>query len=178
MYPPRFPVVNTRVFSLKGGGVPAVHRKEGMRRLLPVFTIGFAISSLLVFLLGDSGLRAYGRLAAYRVELEDNVERLSSIHSRLENELSGLEAGSETSVVLAREIGLYREGDRVIRIEGGTGKRAASDVGSLIRLTRQERRADPALKGVGLGIIAAGCAAFLVVGKALRARGRNDRRRS
>ncbi len=148
-----------------------------MRRFLPLFATGFLIASLLIWLFGDSGLRAMSRLERYRSDLEANVESLRERNAALEADRKRLRESVETNELAARDIGLYRPGDRVIRIEGLSVRRGAYEVGTLLRMRRPSGAQNPFFKMAGIGT----SAALVVLALALRrreARGRpNGHRR-
>ncbi len=123
-----------------------------MRRLLPIFAVGFIIASLLIYVFGDSGLFEYRRLDSYRRSLEANVEKLQERNAGLTKDLGGLRDDPERSLVMAREIGLYQAGDEVIRLEGGTRGAVSYEVGDLIRLRRSHAARNTIFKVTGLGI--------------------------
>ncbi len=149
-----------------------------MRRLFPALLLAFTVSSLLVFWFGDSGLFAYRSLEAYRAQLRSNVDSLTAIGARLDDELAGLRDGSPARTeVLARGIGLFREGDRVVRIEGGPNRYGFQEVGQLVRPPRHGAPRDPVLKGAGLGLAAFLCVLYLVTRRVLRERRRGDPQR-
>jgi cell division protein FtsB len=137
-----------------------------MRRLLPLFATGFLIASLLIWLFGDSGLRAMGRLERYRRDLEANVESLRERNAALEADRTRLHESVEANELAARDIGLYRPGDRVIRIDGLSVRRGAFEVGSLLRMKRPSGTHNPFFKIAGIG----SSAALVVLALALRRR--------
>ncbi|HET6487848.1 MAG TPA: septum formation initiator family protein [Spirochaetia bacterium] len=103
-----------------------------MRRILLVLILCFSIASLLIYLLGDSGLLAYARLSRYHRNLAANVENLRQRNTELQSELTGLQKGRERTTILARSIDLYTTGDRVIQIEGMGRSRRTVAVGDLL----------------------------------------------
>ncbi len=147
-----------------------------MRKLLPVFILGFAAASLLVLGFGDSGLLAYRSLASYRDALESNLQSLTAVSEKLTAELDSLQNGAGRTEVLARDVGLYREGDQVIRLEPGPSKRAFLDVGRFVRAPRRGEPRNPLLKGLGIGLAASLSMLFLVLRRLSRVRKRNEGR--
>lgn len=126
-----------------------------MRRLLPILSAGFLVASLLIWIFGDSGLRATARLERYRGSLEANVESLRARNSALESDLQRLREDPEANALLARELGLYREGDKVIRIAGYAARREPYAVGSLLRQRRQPPAKNAWFKLSGVAVSAA-----------------------
>jgi cell division protein FtsB len=144
-----------------------------MRRILPLLATGFLIASLLIWLFGDSGLRATARLERYRGDLEANVESLRERNTALEADRKRLRESVETNELAARDIGLYRPGDRVIRIDGLSARRGAYEVGTLLRMKRPSGAQNPFFKMAGIGV----SASLIVLSLALRrraSRGRPD----
>ena len=139
-----------------------------MRRLIPIIAAGFIAASLLTWAFGDSGLRATARLSRYRQSLAANVESLRERNAALTADLKRLREDPEANELLARELGLYRSGDRVLRIEGLPARRHLYTVGSLLRQKRSDRlreslarpgghrRLDPPRRGIGCAAPARG----------------------
>ncbi|HVP17689.1 MAG TPA: septum formation initiator family protein [Spirochaetia bacterium] len=123
-----------------------------MRRLLLIFVPGFVIASLLIYAFGDSGLLAYRRLDAYQKTLMANVEKLRSRNSDLNDDLANLRDNPEASLVMARQIGLVRAGDEVVKIEGMAGRPRTYEVGNLIKLPRTKASRNAIFKATGIGI--------------------------
>jgi hypothetical protein len=134
-----------------------------MRRL-PLFALlAYTTGSLLVYLFGDSGVSAFDRLEGYRSRLERNVKELDTLNRSLQAELESLRGDPRRTEVLARDLGLYRPDDRVLRIEGAPVKVEPYEVGTLLRLKTPRRARGPWLKTAGLGVaLLAALAAFLV----------------
>ena len=142
-----------------------------MRRLLPILAPGFLLASLLIWVFGDSGLRATARLDRYRRSLETNVESLRVRNSTLEADLERLREDRDANEVLARELGLYRSGDEVIRIEGLPSRREPYAVGTLLRQRRPSAAQNPLFKLAGIGM----SMALLVMAVVRRRRGAQGR---
>jgi hypothetical protein len=134
-----------------------------MRRLTALAFLAYAVASLLVFCFGDSGLTAWGRLDAFRARLEANVRELEDLNRSLQAELASLRDDPRRTEVLARELGLYRGDDRVLRIEGAGTAPRPYEVGALLRLRRDRFERGPWLKTAGLAAaLLAGALAFLL----------------
>jgi len=86
--------------------------------------VGFVISTLLIFYLGNEGVIEYKKLRDYKVELEKNLVELEEINHELGDELKLLKGDPDVNKVEARKLGLIAEGERLVKIEGykGTGK--------------------------------------------------------
>lgn len=134
-----------------------------MRRLVPFAACGFVIASLLTWVFGDSGLRASARLERYRANLEANVESLRSRNAALEAELSRLREDPAENELLARELGLYRPGDRVLRVEGLSARPRLYSVGTMLRRRGPGRPVNPWLILAGIGTSAGLTLASIVV---------------
>jgi cell division protein FtsB len=149
---------------------------EMMRRLFPVFIMGFALTSLLLYRFGDSGTVPYKDLSDYRDRLAANVEDLTALNGKLTTELNGLKEDPETTAVLARDLGLYTETDRVIRLEGRNPPLVSYQAGNLLRLPKQKESANPFLKTAGLGLVGIVTALSLVLRGVSAKRRRHDTR--
>ena len=139
-----------------------------MRHLLPIFLPGFIVASLLISLFGDSGVLAYRRLERYRESLAANVEKLQAKNSSLKNELADLRDNPERSLVMAREIGLYRAGDEVVKIEGMTGQSSTYEMGDFIKLRRARTARNAVFKATGIGISGALAVLAILAARAQR----------
>ena len=133
-----------------------------MRKTLLIALLAFTTGSLLVYFFGDSGLTAYNRLSDYRDRLDRNVTSLDTLNRSLQAELASLRDDPRRTEVLARDLGLYRPEDRVLRIEGSPARVEPYEVGALLRLKAPRRDRGPWLKTAGLGVaVIAALAAFL-----------------
>lgn len=137
-----------------------------MRSLLPIFVAGFIVASVLIYFFGDSGLVAYRRLDDYRQNLAANVEKLQARNSRLNEELSSLRDDAERSLVMAREIGLYRAGDEVVKLEGYDHPSGSYEVGDMLKLRKNKTSRNTAFKATGLGVSALLAAFAMLAGRA------------
>ncbi len=141
-----------------------------MRRIFPVLVLLFSLASLLIFLLGDSGLAAYDDLAAYRDRLAANVASLAARNGDLQARLARLRDDPDTERVMARDLGLFQPGERVIHLEGSPGKPEIHAVGDLLRYRGAPSARNGIIKAAGV------CLALLALGWSL-ARALAGRRR-
>jgi len=141
-----------------------------MRRLLPILMLGFAAASVLIYFFGDSGLFAYRSLAAYKESLAINVARLEERNAGLAMELASLQMSPERNAVMARAIGLFRPGDRVVKLEGFAARREFYPVGDLIKLRKHKERKSAIFKAAGVGLSTLLAALLLCARLAPRAR--------
>jgi cell division protein FtsB len=125
-----------------------------MRRILSAVTLGFILASALIFVFGDSGVFAIRRLAQSRETLARNVARLEERNAELSVELESVRSNPERNTLMARSIGLYRPGDRVLKLDGGAVRREFYPVGDLVKLRRVKGRASAIIKASLLGITA------------------------
>ncbi len=105
-----------------------------MRRLLPLLIVLFIIASLAIFLFGDSGLIAYARREHYRENLAANVSALAARHQALEAELAQLKTNRDTTIALARGLGLYATDDKIVQLEGRVAKSEVYAMGDLLKM--------------------------------------------
>jgi cell division protein FtsB len=134
-----------------------------MRRLILFALLAYATGSLLVYVFGDSGVTAFGRLERYRDRLEQNVRDLDVLNRSLQEELKSLRDNPQRMEVLARDLGLYRPDERVLRIEGSSAQVEPYDVGTLLRLKPPRHDRGPWLKTAGLCVAAlAGLVTYLI----------------
>ena len=147
--------------------LPRRYEEGDMRHLGLIAIIGFILTSMLIYLFGDSGIIEFRNLERYRVLLARNNEALKRTGENLSAELAGLKGSDERTIVLARQIGLYRPGDEIMRFENPPSRAESYEVGNLLRLRAGRDRKNPMLKAVGIGASALLAALSL----ALRAKG-------
>ncbi len=123
-----------------------------MRRLFLLLTVVFSVASLLIFLLGDSGVLAYDDLAGYRARLAANVADLEARNAGLEARLKQVRDDPDTERVMARSLGLYDPGDEVIRIEGRQTPQEVNAVGDLLRYRGGPPARSSVIKAASLGL--------------------------
>lgn len=141
-----------------------------MRRLAVLAMLAYAVASFLVFFFGDSGLTAFARLDGFRARLEANVAELEGLNRSLQAELESLREDPRRTEVLARDLGLYRPDDLVLRVEGAQPAPQPYEVGSLLRRRPASDDRGPWLKSAGLGVSAlVGLLAFLLARRGRRA---------
>ncbi|OHD72940.1 MAG: hypothetical protein A2177_14520 [Spirochaetes bacterium RBG_13_68_11] len=148
-----------------------------MRRFLLFTLLAYTTGSLLVYLFGDSGVSAFNRLTDYRNRLERNVGDLEDLNRSLQAELASLRDDPRRTEVLARDLGLYRPGDRGLRIEGARAGAEPYEVGSLLRLKAPRRDRGPWLKTAGLGVAVLAALAVFLFGRRSRRPSHGARRR-
>jgi hypothetical protein len=148
-----------------------------MRRFLLFALLAYTTGSLLVYLFGDSGVSAFNRLTDYRNRLERNVGALDDLNRSLQAELASLRDDPRRTEVLARDLGLYRPGDRVLRIEGARAGAEPYEVGSLLRLKPPRIDRGPWLKTAGIGVAVLAGIAVLLFGRRSRRLPHGARRR-
>jgi len=117
--------------------------------------IGFILSSLLIILLGDSGLLRYRALTGYREELKNNIAELELLHQELLDDLEALAGDPERIALQARQLGYFREQERLIRLEGYNPPRSVYKVGKIIRRqpAPRGRGADSWFRLLGAGTV-------------------------
>ena len=124
---------------------------KAIRIILPLY-MGFLLSSLLVFFLGNGGLDEYNRLLAIRQKLTENVAELNHINNRLNQQITALSTDAETIRLEARKMGYYPQGVQRIRIEGYTMKEDSYAVGKLIQRTEIQMRKGSMFRVFGFAI--------------------------
>jgi hypothetical protein len=148
-----------------------------MRKLFYIALAGFVFSAALIFLFGDSGLSAFGRLSDYRDRLKDNVGELVSLNGRLSAELDSLKRNPAVTEVLAGTLGLYGEKDRVILLKDAASGRVSYDAGKLLRLAKRKETMSVTFKIVGIAaVIFLALVLFILRGFARKRPGHDYRR--
>lgn len=109
-----------------------------MRHLLLILILVFVCASSLIFFFGDSGLLALQGLEKYKMSLAANVASLEKRNGDLSSELASLRDNPERNIVLARDLGLYRSGESVVRLEGTASHTTAYTVGDLLKMRKPD----------------------------------------
>jgi cell division protein FtsB len=122
-----------------------------MRRLFPLLILVFAAASLLTCAFGDSGLLAYRSLAVYRARLAANVADLEGRQAALQARLADVRTDPDEERILARGLGLYAPGEKVVKIEGAPASTESSVVGDLLRYHAPAPTRNAAIKTVAAG---------------------------
>ncbi len=148
-----------------------------MNRLLPIGIAAFIAASLGIFLLGDSGLSALRGLARYEQSLEANVESLKQRNQDLRDHLARLKTDRESTIVLARGIGMYEPGDSVVKLVGRPPRPASYAVGDLLHLRRAEPVRNTRFKEAALGAAAALILVAFFAARAARRKANGSSRR-
>lgn len=132
-------------------------------RVAVYLALGFILSSTLIILVGDSGLLRYRALTAYRGELRENIEDLEILHHHLLDDLDALAGDPERIALEARQLGYFREQERLIILDGYNPPRSVYTVGKIIRRlpAARKRGADRLFHLLGAGL-AAGLISFSV----------------
>jgi cell division protein FtsB len=125
-----------------------------MRHLLLIPILVFAIASSLIFFCGDSGMLAFRSLEAYKSRLAANVASLQQRNRALSAELSSLRDDPERSIVLARDLGMYRSGEEVVRLVGVAPRSTLYTVGDLLRMRKPSDTRSAIFKGTAVGLAA------------------------
>lgn len=112
--------------------------------------VGFVISTLLIFYLGNEGVIEYKKLRDYKVELEKNLVELEEINHELGDELKLLKGDPDVNKVEARKLGLIAEGERLVKIEGYKGTGQSYKVGKLFNWSPQKSNRNLLFKYIGI----------------------------
>lgn len=122
-------------------------------RFAVYLALGFILSSVLIILVGDSGLLRYRALAGYQEQLSDNIGELELLHQELLDDLEALAGDPERIALQARQLGYFREGERLIRLESYNPPQSVYTVGKIIRRlpSPRSRGADRLLRLLGAG---------------------------
>jgi cell division protein FtsB len=121
-------------------------------RIVIYIALSFVLTSLLFFFFGSGGLLDYGNLLAYRADLQDNIAELEGTNDDLLEEVQALGSDPERLTLQARELGYFREGEKVIRIEGYRAGKNYYTVGKILRRKPKQPRMAWPFKALGLGL--------------------------
>ena len=121
-------------------------------RIVAYIIFSFIVAAALYFFFGRGGLLEYRRLATYGGSLQDNLGDLERINSELLSEVQALGSDAERLTLQARELGYFREGERVIRISDDSRRNSTYTVGKVLRRKAKQPRADWPFRVTGLGL--------------------------
>ena len=121
-------------------------------RILVYIILSFVTASLLFLLFGSGGVADYRRLLGYRATVQENIDELERINRDLLAEVRALGSDPERLRLQARELGYFREGERVIRISGHERGKNYYTVGTILRRKPRPPRADWPFRAVGLAL--------------------------
>ena len=121
-------------------------------RIVVYIIFSVVVAAVLYFFFGSGGLLDYRRLAVYRGSLQDNITDLEGINSELLSEVQALGSDSERLTLQARELGYFREGQRVIRISDEASRKNTYTVGKVLHRKAKQPRADWPFRATGLGL--------------------------
>jgi cell division protein FtsB len=121
-------------------------------RIVIYIALSFVVASLLFFVFGSGGLLDYNNLLTYRASLQDNIANLEGANDDLLKEVQALGSDPERLILQARELGYFREGEKVIRIEGYRPGKNYYTVGKILRRKPKQPRMDWPFKALGLGL--------------------------
>ena len=114
--------------------------------------LSFVVTSLLSFFSGSGGLLDYANLRAFQAGLKENIADLEGTNEDLLKEVQALGSDPERLTLQARELGYFREGEKVIRIEGYKAGKNYYTVGKILRRKPNQPRKDWPFKALGLGL--------------------------
>ena len=123
-----------------------------MRRFLPILIVVFMAASVLIFFFGDSGLYAYRTLENYKENLSANVENLQLRNQDLTADLISLKDNPDRTLVMARGIGLYRQGDEVVKLEGLPPRGQFQAIGDFLKMRKESETRSAIFKAAALGV--------------------------
>jgi cell division protein FtsB len=110
------------------------------------------VALALHLLLGSGGMVDYRRLSAYRGSLQDNIDDLERINGELLSEVRDLGSDAERLTLQARELGYFREGEKVIRFSQSPRSKTTYTVGKVLRRKPTKPQADWPFRAVGMGL--------------------------
>ena len=126
------------------------------RMRVPRIVVYIILSSIVAVMLhlffGGGGMLDYRRLSAYRGSLQDNIDDLERINGELLSEVQALGSDAERLTLQARELGYFREGEKVIRFSNSSRSKSTYTVGKVLRRKANKLQADWPYRAVGMGL--------------------------
>jgi cell division protein FtsB len=115
-----------------------------------IFSSIVAVALHLFF--GSGGMLDYRRLSAYRGSLQENIDDLELINGELHSEVQALGSDAERLTLQARELGYFREGEKVVRFSNSGKNKTTYTVGKVLHRKATKPQADWPFRAVGLGL--------------------------
>jgi cell division protein FtsB len=115
-----------------------------------IFSSIVAVALHLFF--GSGGMLDYRRLSAYRGSLQENIDDLELINGELHSEVQALGSDAERLTLQARELGYFREGEKVVRFSNSGKNKTTYTVGKVLHRKATKPKADWPFRAVGLGL--------------------------
>jgi hypothetical protein len=94
--------------------------------------LGLLLSVAYTTAFGPLGLGAYAELRKREQAVEENLAELQRVNTELTEELRSLSTDAETVMLVARELGYYRKGDRRVSVQGLPVPTRSRTIGQLI----------------------------------------------
>jgi len=115
----------------------------------------FLTFSLLSLFFGETGVTALDRIRIRNQSLAANLAVLDSKHRELAGRLTSLRSDSESIVVGARALGLYREYDKVVQFRNMNPGHSLPDAGRVLHPVPLQRTDESLLRvfSIAAGII-------------------------
>jgi cell division protein FtsB len=135
----------------QGPGVFAVkfNVKESTKIIAALFG-AFMITMVAHFLFGPKGTFALEELAAYQTELSENLKDLENIQAQLKVRFEQLKSNRRVLSLEARDLGIFRPGERVMRLVGLKQDVPFSFEGSILRHKADVGMSEEVFRLVGL----------------------------
>jgi cell division protein FtsB len=112
--------------------------KRGISLLIALYC-AFLTYSVMTYVWGENGIIAYSQLETYEQRLENNIEQLRGVGQKLSAKTESLQSDAEALALSARDMGYYRENERIIYIEGYDAQESLYVVGELMRPFSRDR---------------------------------------
>ncbi len=125
-------------------------------RIVLALYVGFFLHTLLIFLLGSSGVLGYEELLFHRAKLDKNLAELKEINAELLKERDALLYDKSEIELRARTLGYRRENEIRIKIPNNSKMDYYRTLGAVVRRNTQKAR------GYGIFRLIALCGAGLL----------------
>jgi cell division protein FtsB len=119
-------------------------------RIVVYIVLSFVVASGFHCFFGSGGVLDYRRLITYRGSLQDNIDDLERINGELLTEVQALGSDPERLTLQARELGYFREGERVIRFADSSSRKSTYTVGKVLHRKAKQPQEDWPFRATGL----------------------------
>ena len=92
----------------------------------------FTVYSLIIFIWGDTGIKAMSAQTTAQYQLQKNIVELVGINTELNKQLESYKSDPETIKIQARELGYLQEKEQILFIDGMPKEQNTKKPGNII----------------------------------------------
>lgn len=132
-------------------------------KVLFIIYCSVILNSLLLFVFGEKGCIEYEALARYKNALESNVKNVIEKNRSLNQMLTYTGTSKEQIKILAREIGYYKNDEKVIVLDGYSPPKSFYEIGNFINGTIEPKERNSILRIIVICITVSAIVCYWVI---------------